>query len=727
MRNPSPRACRLGACISLVLLIATLTGAPARAATAPSKRKASGTAATQLSNLEDRIEVIATRIPEPPDDVPAGIEVFTGEELRRRGVTDLAGALALAAGVDIAPGGDSGPASSVPEIWGLREFDAFLLVVDNVPWGGAFNPSVATLSMRDVERVEVLRGPAPVTFGATSFAGVIHVVHSQAAADSTYAGARGGSFGSGGASVDLPLTSGESWESRLSLDADRQGYSDDRTAYDRGHALWRAARSAAEGSLWFTVDGAWLDQDPASPHPREAEDLSGKVPLDANHNPEGAYLKDLMFTAAFGADRPVGAARWGLLASISHTDQENFRGFIDDVAAGGATGIVPARGIYEEVDIFDLYLDTHFSWSPWATVRLVTGADFLHGDASAEGADFDYDVRLDGSPATHVSKPSDLPIHIDDRREFLGGYLLSEWTPVPKVRFSGGLRLNYTFEEREGKDEADPNAPPGGEEGARHSEFRPGGSVGVLFMPRERETGYLRFFVNYRDTYKPAAVDLGIGEEAAGGGGEEELLDPETSRSVDGGVKYLGWERRLSLEADIFWMDFRNLVTSTTVNGLPELINAGNERFRGIDTALDVRLPGSMSARATYSYHDATFEDFVQEFGGVPTQLAGNRLEMSARHLVSGGIVYAPERGFTAGVEARYVGSRYLNKRNTAPAGGFTTLGAGIGYRFDRWEIRADGRNLTDERDPIAESELGDAQYYLQPARRIDVSAAVRF
>ena len=60
---------------------------------------------------------------------------------------------------DIAPGGDGGPASSVPEFWGLREFDAFLLVVDGVPWGGAFNPDLSTISVKDVARIEVMRGP----------------------------------------------------------------------------------------------------------------------------------------------------------------------------------------------------------------------------------------------------------------------------------------------------------------------------------------------------------------------------------------------------------------------------------------------------------------------------------------------------------------------------------------------------------------------------------------
>jgi outer membrane receptor protein involved in Fe transport len=39
----------------------------------------------------------------------------------------------------------------------------------------------------------------------------------------------------------------------------------------------------------------------------------------------------------------------------------------------------------------------------------------------------------------------------------------------------------------------------------------------------------------------------------------------------------------------------------------------------------------------------------------------------------------------------------------------FTTVDVGVGYRFNRYDLRLDGRNLGDRRDPVAESEAGDA------------------
>ena len=227
-------------------------------------------------------------------------------------------------------------------------------------------------------------------------------------------------------------------------------------------------------------------------------------------------------------------------------------------------------------------------------------------------------------------------------------------------------------------------------------------------------------FANYRNTFKPAAFDFGLAEN-------EGVLDPETSRSYEGGVKVRALEGLVDVEASAFQMDFENLVTATVINDQPALINSGKTRFKGIEVGTDVRLPYALLARASYSFHDGKFVDFVQAFDGVPAQLAGKRFEMSARHLVSGGLVLSPDHGITASITANYTGDRYLNKRNSALAPAFTTVDAGIGYRTNRFELRVDGQNLGDRRDAVAESEFGDAQYYRMPARAIRAGILVSY
>src|SRR5215468_1492282 len=124
---------------------------------------------TAAPQATEQIQVTATRVFEAVDTVPASVSIITGAELRARGAVDLGTALAWIGGVEAPAGGDAGPASAVPSFWGLHEFDAFLLVVDGIPWGGAFNPAITSLNLNDVERIEVLKGAAPVMYGATSF------------------------------------------------------------------------------------------------------------------------------------------------------------------------------------------------------------------------------------------------------------------------------------------------------------------------------------------------------------------------------------------------------------------------------------------------------------------------------------------------------------------------------------------------------------------------------
>lgn len=680
------------------------------------QNSASPSTTKQIPTVQERVEVTATRTPEDPGNVPAAIEVFSGEELSARGATDLQSALAFATGVTIAPGGDAGPASSVPEFWGLKEFDAFLLVVDGIPWGGTFNPAVNTLSLVDVDRIEVLRGPAPVTYGATSFVGVIQVVHKDTESKDRTLEIHGGSFSSGGGAFSTPIRLGGNWASRLSVDGERLGFSDDRTSFRRGHALWRVSRKPREGNrYWFNTDLNWLDQDPASPRIRDGATLSPLVPVDSNQNMAGAFLNDHRATFMGGFDRAaVGGGAWSTFASVSHDRQDAFRGFLtvpEDTPDN-------AHGFREKTHLTDIYIDSHLTWKLPRSVRLLAGGDFLNGLGHARGADFDYTAPLSGSPAPIVPSPSDLDFHINDDRNFFGAYGALEWTPFERLRLDGGIRLNAT---REHQEVIDGGA--GTFDQQTRNEVHPSGSVGGIFTLWNSKQDSLKAYANYRDTFKPAAIDFGIGESAGG----DLILKPETSRSIEGGLKGRFFDQRLELEASGFLMHFNNLVTATNVGGVPALINAGRERFQGFESEASLYVRHDVIAHATYSFHDATFTDFIQDFGGVPTQLAGKRIEMSARNLAAFGVAYAPSHGFVANLDLNYIGSRYLNMRNTAPASGFATVSLGAGYRTRRWELRAEGRNLGDRRDPISESEFGDAQYYLMPARRADVSLKVHF
>jgi iron complex outermembrane receptor protein len=676
----------------------------------------------ETPTVTESIQVTATRVPEDVEAVPASVTIISGEELRARNVTDLPSALALAAGVSIAPGGDGGPAGSVPEMWGLREFDAFLLVVDGVPWGGAFNPALPSLDLTNVERIEVMRGAAPVMYGATSFVGVIHVIHRGAGADGRSASLSGGSYESGSASFSTPLPGSGRLRHSFTVDGERRGFKDDRTGYDRGHVLYRAGMDAAGGVFHFDLDGSIVNQDPASPHPRQGTRLSPLVPLDTNYNPKDAKIDENRLHLVGGYDRGLGSdGTWSTTLAFTNSERDTVRGFLSAINNTAPN----ARGYEQDLSIVDVYFDTHAAWHLNPDLQIVAGFDHLFGRAEGEAETFSYFVPLNGSnPPSSTGLTREMEFEVEDERNFSGLYLQAEWSPAPRWRFQIGARLNHTAEDREaGEEELSGGEEPGEEEEEgkdSRTVTRGSGVVGVSFLVWGEGSDGLWLFADARDTYKPAAIDFG--PEAEG-----EILETETARSYEIGAKNRLGGGRLEWEVSAFQMDFENLVVSQVVNGLPRLVNAGSERFKGAELETRGRVRPDLLWQLTYAWHDAKFTDYVQEFDGVPTRLDGNRLEMSARHLASAGLVYAPERGFIGSVVANYVGERFLNKRNTALAPDYTTWGAGIGYRFPSWEIRVDGDNLSDTRPAVAESELGDAQYYRLPARSVRLSLLSRF
>jgi iron complex outermembrane receptor protein len=316
---------------------------------------------------------------------------------------------------------------------------------------------------------------------------------------------------------------------------------------------------------------------------------------------------------------------------------------------------------------------------------------------------------------------------LEDERNFSGLYTQLEWNPTPRVHVQVGGRLNRTNEDREaGEAELDPDA--GGEEGEEEhgtdsrTVTRGSGAIGLSYLAwtGEGDGDGLWLFADARDTYKPAVLDFG--PEA-----EDAILKPETARSYEAGIKGQLGRGRLDFEATVFQMDFDNLVVSQVVNGLPALVNAGQQRFQGYEIETRYHFLSDLLGTLAWSHHDSKFRDYVQDFDGVATQLRGKRLEMVPKELAALGLIYNPKEGVTGWATYQHVGERFLNKRNTALAGAYDTVSAGIGYRFSRYEVRLDGDNLTDERPPISESELGDAQYYLLPARSFRLGLEVKF
>jgi len=406
---------------------------------------------SEETQVLEPVEVTTAKIPLALSEVAANITIVSGEELRARNATDLRTALSLVAGVDIGPGGDGGPTSSVPALWGLREFDAFLLVVDGIPWGGAFTPALASLNLANVERIEVLKGAAPVSYGATSFVGVIHVIHYAAGEGSARVEVGVGSRGSARISAAVPLSDANApWRQSLLFDADTVGLSGDRTGWDRAHILYRGAGDFGGGQFTFDADGTFLNQDPPSPHPEEDEVLSPRVPLDANDNPRGAKQDENRGQFAFGYVLPTTIGDWSTRLAYARSVADNVRGFLrEDFADDGVTH--NADGFQQDVHRTEIYFDSHVATPLNDRTTLVWGMDYLYGKGDQESNNFEYAVLPNGSNAPDWrSLHIDETTRLDDKRNFAGFYADLEFAITEAWHLELGGRFNHTNEKTNG-------------------------------------------------------------------------------------------------------------------------------------------------------------------------------------------------------------------------------------------------------------------------------------
>jgi iron complex outermembrane receptor protein len=664
-------------------------------------------AAAQADSLE-AIVVTATRAEEPLDRVPADIAVIAGSELAARDSKDMASALGLVSGVEAPPGGDAGPSSAVPAFLGLHEFDAFLLVVDGIPSGGAFNPMITTLDFNDVERVEVLKGAAPVVYGATSFVGVVQALHYPAGEAANTVDLAGGNYGSARGSASLVLPQWGNYRQSLAIDGQSVGYADPREKVSNGQLLYRSALDLGAGTLRFDADISVIRDVPPSPILRVGTALTNLTPINANFNPADARIDQDAYHFALGYSQPTAWGVWDSLASVTNSAVTDIRAFLHPDLSGTADTQNQNRKINDD------YLDTHLSNSVLPDATLVVGADLLYGRGrqTTLNGNSAYTVPLSGAvlpPAT-----AQLPVNeigtVNDSRVFTGQYAQLDWKPDAAWDILGGVRLNETYENKFSTDLILPS-PPVQAVTASKTVIRPTETIGASYRFWAEGKDEAVLYADFRDAFKPAALDFGPDFTPL-------VLLPETALSYEGGLKGAAFNGALTYEAELFLVDFKNLVIATSSGALA---NAAGEQLKGVEFETRYQLTADLALAGNLAYHDARFaaELFFDPVTNTNVNIAGKELPLSSQVTGAVGLLYLPGQGVNATLVARYVGRRFLDEENTAPVGGYTTLDATLGDRFGRYRVALEGTNLSNARPPVSASEFGSGSFYLLPARTL--------
>ena len=127
--------------------------------------------------LNVTVQVTATRFGEPVAEVPGRSAWSPATKSAPAAPPTCAPRWRCSAASASRPAATPVRPAPCPACSGVREVDDLLLLIDGIPAGGAFIPQVEAISLNNVERIEVMRGAAPVYFGTTAFAGTINVIH----------------------------------------------------------------------------------------------------------------------------------------------------------------------------------------------------------------------------------------------------------------------------------------------------------------------------------------------------------------------------------------------------------------------------------------------------------------------------------------------------------------------------------------------------------------------
>jgi iron complex outermembrane recepter protein len=122
--------------------------------------------------------------------------------------------------------------------------------------------------------------------------------------------------------------------------------------------------------------------------------------------------------------------------------------------------------------------------------------------------------------------------------------------------------------------------------------------------------------------------------------------------------------------------------------------NADQTLRQGVELSWNKNLWRDLTAQASYSYLDATFDkDTANVEGPTPIQ-EGNYIPGIAKNQAFLSLGWKPEQGLRAGVDIRYSDKIYVDDKNSDAAPSYTVAGANVGYhwKMQDWAVNTFAR-----------------------------------
>ncbi|GGB91720.1 TonB-dependent receptor [Pseudoduganella buxea] len=240
--------------------------------------------------------------------------------------------------------------------------------------------------------------------------------------------------------------------------------------------------------------------------------------------------------------------------------------------------------------------------------------------------------------------------------------------------------------------------------------------AGLVWQPSSTQS----YYASVSKSFQPSAENFALAANNA-------QIEPEetTNKEVGGKFDFLGGA--LSATASLFRLERTNIKSLDPVTN--RLIPIGEQRTDGLEVTLTGQLPRGWQVVAGYSFLDATItsspalDNSDNVVKRVPVQ--GKRATLTPRH---GGNVWLAKTfgsGLRVGAGVNAFSARFANPGNTVTLPGFATVNAMAAYRLGAVDLQLNVRNLLD-RDYLV-SGHGSAPNLNMPGAPRSASVTARY
>jgi iron complex outermembrane receptor protein len=654
-----------------------------------------------------QVTATATRASRDVLDVAGNVSVIDREAIERSGATSVPELLRREPGLFVTNTTTSREGYTV-EARGLNDGGgngSSLLVLVNgrrVNEADTSSPDWSWLRLDDVERIEIVRGPASAVWGDNAVGGVVNIVtrHGQ---DGTQAGAVGrfGSFDSIGGSSFVAAQGGPV---TVSFYADDFAADDFRKRSDfDSHRYEGTLRGALGQRVLVGLSAGYASDFGERPGALSQDEIA----LLGRHAAAPGTEGDEQRRRRFHVD---GLAQWTPLADL-HLEIVPFVGERDDhavltIPAGAFLG--RSRSTDDrQTESVGVNAQLHFDRPILGHAnRLTAGVDWLE-----ERITVDTDFRdLDAGVTLFQGSTR-------SRRSVIGGFLQEEINLTPDLLLAGGVR--YDDAELSGRDLA-----AGGTRFENHES---------IWSPRAsltyRMIDPLAVYASYAYGFRLPNID-----EAFGLFGFFPQLDAQRSQAYEIGAKLR--TQRAAVNLALYWMDVEDqILFDHEIDGpfgpSPRNVNVNRVRHRGLELGFRVEPLPWLELYGSYTLDDNKIQHDSL------TDLDGKRLPITPLHRGGAGVLLRLPCRIELGAEALVVGSRYRandlgNEFEKLPA--YAVYDASVAWRprigehlelgFQFWVRNLFGREYT-EFGGERTFDRGAFGFFPSPGRSFEGSVAV--